>query len=180
MPREKRDIEVVAEGRYIRMLRRNDWEFVERLHITGIVVMIPVTRSGELVLIEQYRPPVDSIVIELPAGLAGDGEDKSSEGLEDAAQRELIEETGYRAGKLELVTEGPVSPGMSAEAISLYLATDLERIGAGGGDESEDITIYEIPLAEVHSWLEQERNKGKLLDPKVYAGVHFALRSQTR
>jgi len=180
MPRKKRDAEVIAEGDYIRMLRRNDWEYVERRNISGIVVIAPVTADGKLILIEQYRPPVDSIVIELPAGLAGDEDDHADEGLAEAAQRELLEETGYAAGRMELVTEGPVSPGTSAEVISLFLATGLKRVAEGGGDETEDITVHGVPLAEAHSWLEDQRAKGKQLDPKVYAGVYFALKSPER
>ena len=88
--------EVIAATRHLQLVRRGGWEYVERPNVTGIVVIVPVTRDGELVLIEQYRVPVDRPVIELPAGLAGDVPGTEGERLEAAARRELLEETGYR------------------------------------------------------------------------------------
>ena len=78
--------------------------------------MVAVTAENELLLVEQYRPPPNARVIELPAGLAGD--DDGAETLTDAARRELLEETGYHAGSLVKVAEGPASAGATGCVIA--------------------------------------------------------------
>jgi len=167
------DRKVVWEGRYIRAVVRGRWEFVERKNITGIVGMIPVTDDGRLVLIEQFRPAVDSRVVELPAGLVGDVPDQADEPLVAAANRELIEETGYRAGTMTRVFHGSASAGISAEQITFFLATDLEKVGPGGGDSSEQITVYEVPLGNVVDWLDAQASQGAVIDVKIYSALHF-------
>ncbi|MCW8925413.1 MAG: NUDIX hydrolase, partial [Xanthomonadales bacterium] len=81
-------------GRFLGMKEVDGWEYAFRTNASGVVVMVPVTDEGELVLVEQYRKPVDNRLIELPAGLVGDLDD-AGEGFKEAAQRELFEETGY-------------------------------------------------------------------------------------
>jgi ADP-ribose pyrophosphatase len=137
------------------------------------VVIIALTPDDSVLLVEQYRPPVSASVLEFPAGLAGDIPGREDEDLAVAALRELEEETGYRAARLKRITSGPISAGLSDEIITLFLAEDLERVSAGGGDESEAITIHEVPLLEVDGWLEDQRRAGVLVDPKVYAGLYF-------
>ncbi len=173
-------VKVLAQGKYIRFVQRNGWECIERLNITGIVILIPVTRENRVVLIEQYRPALRRKVVEFPAGLVGDIPGRRRESLKTAAQRELIEETGYRAGKLRFLTEGPPSAGLSSEHITLYLATDLKRVGQGGGDDSEEIEVFEVPRKKVSTWIESRRKRGVLVDPKVYAGLYFIDRSFSR
>ena len=167
------DRTVVWEGNYIQAVVRGRWEFVERKNITGIVGMIPVTDDGRLVLVEQYRPAVDSRVVELPAGLVGDLAGEEDEPLAAAAQRELIEETGYRAGTLERIFHGAASAGMSAEQITFFLAQSLEKVGPGGGDATEDITIHEVPLGDVIDWLDRKAAQGAVIDVKIYSALHF-------
>ena len=118
-------ITTLGEGKYIRLCSRDGWEYAERPGIGGIVVMVPITDQNELVLIEQHRPAVRASVIELPAGLAGDSSDVRDEPLVNAARRELEEETGYAAAEWTHLTEGPPSPGMSTEIITLFLARGL-------------------------------------------------------
>ncbi len=174
--RDSCDETVVWEGVYIRTVVSGKWEYVQRKNITGIVGMIPVTDDGKLVLVSQLRPAVGKKVIELPAGLVGDTEDTRGEPLETAAARELIEETGYRAGNLELACCGVASAGISSEEMTFYMATDLEKVGPGGGDETEDITVHEVPLAGVSAFLDDCRANGMLIDLKIYAGLHFCAR----
>jgi ADP-ribose pyrophosphatase len=114
-------------------------------------------------------------VIELPAGLVGDGEDAGEHGSV-AAGRELIEETGYEAQHIEEVAHGPATPGLSSETMGLFLATGLRRVGAGGGVESEQITVFEVPLGEVEAFLREQAGRGRAIDVKVYAALHFARR----
>jgi len=170
-PPERR---VILEGRYLRFLRRGRWEYVERVGTSGIVVIVPVTADGKLVLVEQFRVPVGRRVIELPAGLAGDTPGARRESLAAAARRELLEETGYAAGRLELVSVGPISAGLSTELISVYLARGARRVARGGGDATEDIRVHAVPLTEVEAWLRRAGKRGRLVDVKVYAGIHFA------
>lgn len=166
--------QVLAEGKFIRMVRRGHWEWAERTNTSGAVVIVAVTAEGEIVFTEQYRIPVGSRVIELPAGLVGDQPQLANEDLIDAAGRELFEETGYQADRFDLATEGPTTAGMTNEVVTILVARDVRRTGKGGGEASEDITVHVVPLAEAADWLERRRREGTMVDPKVYAGLYFA------
>jgi ADP-ribose pyrophosphatase len=162
------------QGKFISVVRSGNWEFVRRRNLSGIVGIVAVTRDDKLVLIEQFRPPVGAIVIELPAGLAGDVAGSGSEDLADAARRELFEETGYEARGMKRLAAGTASAGLCDEVITMYLATGLKKTGTGDGDGHEQITTHEIPLDRVESWLKRQVKAGKLIDLKVYSGLHFA------
>lgn len=165
-------------GRYLRLVERNGWEFVTRSNARCVAALVAVTDAGEIVLVEQYRKPVSADVIEIPAGLVGDLSDPDEPVLQ-AAARELEEETGFAAARLELVQECPSSAGMSDEMISFVLATGLTRVGPGGGDESEDIEVHLVPLTAADVWLERQQAAGKLLDPKVYTALYWLRNSAT-
>jgi len=169
---------VVWEGDYINAVVRGNWEFVERKNITGIVGMVPVTDDGKLVLVEQSRPALGTRVIELPAGLVGDTPDQRDEPFADAAWRELLEETGYSAGKMTRLFSGVGSPGITSEQMTFFLATELVKDGPGGGDETEDITVHEIPLEQVVDWLARRQAAGAIIDLKIYAGLYFCARDR--
>ncbi len=163
----------IASGRYLRLVRRGTWEYAERLGTSGAVCIVAVTDDRKLVLIEQPRPAMNGPVIELPAGLVGDGEDAGELGRA-AANRELIEETGFEAASIVEVAEGPVTPGLSNERVALFLATGLKRVGTGGGVDGEQITVYEVPLAEVEAFLREQAARGRAIDLKVYSALYFA------
>jgi ADP-ribose pyrophosphatase len=163
--------EIVASGRFVRLVRRDGWEWAERVGTSGVVVVVAVTPDDRVLLVEQHRPPVDARVIEMPAGLAGDLEGARDEALADAARRELLEETGYVAETMEHATTGPVSAGMTSECLAVFVARGLTRQGRGGGDASEDIVVHEVPRAEVAAFLKAREAAGCLVDPKVYAGL---------
>ena len=165
---------LVAEGRYLCLLDRGGWEFVERKNTTGIVVLVAVTEDRRLLLVEQWREPVGSRVLELPAGLAGDVAGAEDEALATAARRELLEETGYEASDLELLMVAPSSPGLTSETYTFFRASGLAKVAAGGGDASEDIVVHEVPLDGVEAWLQARAAEGFLIDLKVYAGLLFA------
>lgn len=160
-------------GRYLGLKESNDWEYAFRTNASGVVVLVPLTDAGELILVEQFRIPVNSRVIELPAGLVGDTDD-NDESIRTAAHRELREETGYQAAHLEELLTCPSTPGMADEIITIYFASGLERVSAGGGDDSEDITVHRVPLGQAPAWLESRRAEGIMLDPKIYAGLFWA------
>lgn len=161
------------KGRFLGLKENNGWEYAFRTNATGVVVVVPVTDAGELVLVEQYRPPVQSRVLELPAGLVGDnGDDK--EDFKIAAQRELLEETGFHAASLEEMVACPSSPGMSDEVFTVYYASGLERVAPGGGVGNENITVHLAPLDNFNEWLEALLKKGVMMDLKIFSGVFWA------
>lgn len=163
-------VEVLYEGKWLRMCRRGRWEYAERTHAEGMaVIVIALTPDDRVLFVEQERVPVGARTIEMPAGLVGDqpGEDT----LEDAARRELEEETGWRAAHVEVLLVGPTSSGMSSEQVAFVRARGLERVGTGGGDASEDITVHEVPRAEAAAWLMCRYAEGYALDMKLWAGL---------
>lgn len=160
-------------GKYLRVISEQGWEYVERSNCSGIVVIVAVTEDRKLLLVEQFRIPVKKPVIEFPAGLVGDLHENPDELLETAAKRELLEETGYKAACMNFLTEGPPSAGLSSEILTFFHATGLQKITAGGGDHTESIKVYEIPLKEVNAFLSKKRKQGVLLDPKIYSGLYF-------
>jgi len=166
--------ELICEGKHLRFLKRGGWEMVSRKNISGIVGIIAVTDDGKLLLVEQHRPPVDANVIEIPAGLAGDVAGSEHEELAIAAMRELLEETGYEAGEIREVGAGTSSAGICDELITLFMATKLVRKEDAHGDGSEKITLHEVPLAEVRSFLAQKIAHGARVDLKVYSSLYFA------
>jgi ADP-ribose pyrophosphatase len=164
---------IIADGKHIRLVARGRWEFAERKKVSGIVAIAGMTDQKKMILIEQFRAPVNARVIEIPAGLAGDIVGSEDEALEIAAQRELMEETGYEAKKFERLVTGAVSAGITSEVVTLFRATGLQKTGKGGGDGSEDIEVHEIPLDQVHDWIREREKTGAIVDFKVYAGLFF-------
>jgi len=167
-------IRSLYRGEFLEILRDRHWEYVRRTKASGAVVIIAVTDAAELVLVEQTRIPLHGKSIELPAGLVGDSESFVGEAYETAAQRELLEETGFRASRVEIVTQGPTAAGFSSEMLTLVRARGLVREHEGGGVDGEDITVHLVPLAAVHGWLEARRAEGYFIEPRIYAGLWFA------
>ena len=168
----------VAAGRFLRLVNAGGWEFVERVRATGVVAVVAVTAEGELILTEQFRRSLTGRVIDLPAGLAGDG--PRTEELVTAARRELEEETGYAATRLTLLAHAPTSPGLTNEVVSFFRAAGLKRVGAGGGVDGEDICIHLVKLQRADAWLRRKSRAGVHVDCKVYAGLHFARQASGR
>jgi ADP-ribose pyrophosphatase len=164
------DVETLYEGKWLRLRRRGHWEFAERTHGDGMaVIIIALTPDDNVLFVEQTRIPLGGRTIEMPAGLVGD--QAGTDTLEDAARRELVEETGWEPAKVEVLLVGPTSSGMSNERIAFVRATGLTRVGPGGGDDSEDITVHEVPRAEAPTWLLRKRDEGYELDLKLWAGL---------
>jgi 8-oxo-dGTP pyrophosphatase MutT (NUDIX family) len=174
---------ILWEGRFLRSvllryevrcnssncLEERDWEAFERVNCEGVIGIVPLTDNDEVVLIRQFRPPVNGFVVELPAGLVDRGES-----FEDAVRRELTEETGYKAGKLHFLAEGPMSSGASSEVLTVYIATDLVYSGIGTRDETEDIEVIIVSLDSLIERLEEMRKNGDHIDLKVYGLVEMA------
>ena len=154
-------------GKFLNVKIRNNWEFAERKNITGIVGIIAITDDEKLVLIEQYREPVQKTCLEIPAGLV------ENETLLAGAKRELLEETGYRAHNLEIIGHFPLTPGMTNEIMTTVIATNLEKINEGGGDENEDIKVIEIPLTSTFENIMKFESSEKLIDSKVFLALYI-------
>ena len=167
---------ILGGGRFLELRKRNGWEYVARRGVDAVVVVIAVTSDNKAVLIDQYRKPVRARVIEWAAGIVGDEPEFEGEHLLEAANRELEEETGFRAGRMRMIGHGPSSGGMASEIITFLQAEDLVRVGEGGGVGNEDIKVHLVPLDEVDAWLASRAGEGFLVDPKVYTGLYFLSR----
>ena len=159
------------QGAFLEFKESEKWEFVQRVNAARIVVIMALTTNGNLLLVEQYRPPVEGRVIELPAGLVGDS---GHEDVLEAAKRELLEETGYTAQNWECLIDGPLVPGMSTEWIYLFLAKNLEKSGTGGGVDNENIVVHEVAQSRFLSWVEEIQSRGCMIDPKIYTLWFYA------
>jgi len=161
--------ETLYEGHYLRLKKRDNWEYAERTNAGSAVIIIAVTPDEKLLFVEQFRVPMNASTIEMPAGLVGDLDENDT--IEIAAKRELLEETGWQAEEVKVLMIGPSSAGMSNEVIAFARARKLTRINAGGGDESENITVHEVPVKDAPLWLTQKIAEGYSMDPKLWAGL---------
>ena len=166
-------VETLCEGRWLSLRKRGRWEYAERNNPAGAVIIVAVTPQDRVLFVEQYRVSILQNTIEMPAGLVGDLAEQPDEDALVAAQRELEEETGYRCARLEFIHRGPSSSGMSTEMISFVRARDLQKVGPGGGDETENIVVHEVPRSEAGAWLFARAAEGYSIDPKLFAGLWF-------
>ena len=170
MPRPSPDtpIETRWEGRFITVKQQGTWEYVSRsrgIHAAVILAIDEGDDGRHVILVEQYRVPLKVQCLELPAGLVGD--DMVGEAAEIAAERELEEETGYRAAHWRIVGEFYSSPGMVSESFTLLIATGLTKIGNGGGVDGEDIIVHRVPLAGIADFVATKRAEGCGIDVRV-------------
>ncbi len=166
------EIKMLFPGKHISLVARGKWEYATRNTQRPAVGIVAVTDDEKVVLVEQLRPTVNATLMELPAGLAGDIVGAEQEPLLAAAQRELLEETGYTAAYWAELVSGYSSPGLTDEMIVLFLAEGLTKVAAGGGDASESIVVHEVPLLGVIGWLAE---RGYMADMKLLAGLYAAM-----
>ncbi|MGN6132847.1 MAG: NUDIX hydrolase [Aureliella sp.] len=164
-------------GKFLAVRRRGTWEYAVRPNARAVVGIVAVTVDQEIILVEQFRRPVDCPVIELPAGLVGDEAGGEHESCFTAAQRELVEETGYTSSQWSQLSTGPSSAGLTDEVVTLLLARNAQRESAGGGVGSEAITVHLIALDRVDQWLDEQIRGGRLIDFKLFAGLYFLRRA---
>ena len=153
------------QGKYLRIVRVGTWEFVERCGGVHAVVIF-AEHDGKVVLVEQPRTPLgDRKCLEMPAGLVGDEDPEAT--VEGTAIKELEEETGFTADRIEVIGEFFSSPGMVAEGYTLVRAHGLRRIGEGGGTEHEDIEVHLVPRGDIPDFVERKRAEGCAIDTKM-------------
>ena len=157
-------VETMWQGRYITAKREGTWEYVSRSRGIGAAVILAID-DGHVLLVEQYRVPLHRNCIELPAGLIGD--ETQGEDPMNAAARELEEETGYRAGRMQDLGEYYSSPGMVSESFRLVKATALHKVGDGGGTDDEDIVVHRVPVERIEAFVAQKRAEGCAIDVKM-------------
>lgn len=134
---------------------------------SGAVAVIAITEDGRIIMVRQFRKPLDRPLVEIPAGKLEQGEDP-----EHTARRELEEETGYRCTQLQYVTSFYTSPGFANEIIHLYYSDQLQK-GEPQTDEDEFVEVMEVTL---HEALELSRAK-EIYDAKTaYALQYLQLR----
>ncbi|MEW6286664.1 MAG: NUDIX hydrolase [Chloroflexota bacterium] len=162
--------ETLMQGRAFKI--RRDWlktpdgretkfEIIEH---GGSVVIIPVDEEGNLLFVRQYRHAAGQDLLELPAGTR-DGD----EPFEECAAREIREETGMEAGKLQKVGEFYLAPGYSTEFMAVYLATDLKH-NPLEADDDEFLSVEKIPMAEAI----RRAERGEIPDAKSLAALFMA------
>ena len=158
------DEEIMWAGQFVTAKRRGKWEYVARSRGIRAAVILAVD-DGHVLLVEQYRVPLGRNCIELPAGLIGD-HDADEDALTSAA-RELEEETGYRAERLETLGEYFSSPGMLSESFTLVQAHGLTKIGEGGGVDGENIIVHRVALNQLPQFVATKRKEGCVIDTKL-------------
>ena len=162
--------EVMCEGRFVRLVKRGKWEFASRARNISAVVIL-AEHEGKVILIDQPRVPLGARCVELPAGLVGDEDPNAT--VEATAIRELEEETGFTAARIEVLGEFYASPGMVSESFTLVRAHGVRRIGEGGGDDNEDIHVHLVARADIPNFLEQKRAEGFGIDVKLLIFLNF-------
>jgi ADP-ribose pyrophosphatase len=162
--------ELMWEGKFVRAFRRGKWEYASRARDIGAVVIL-AEYEGKIVLVEQPRVAPDCRCIELPAGLVGD--EDPNETVESTALKELKEETGFTAERIERLGDFYSSPGMLSEAFTLVRAHGVTKVGDGGGDENEDIMVHLVSRGDIPNFLEQKRAEGFGMDTKLLLLLNY-------
>jgi ADP-ribose pyrophosphatase len=173
VPDSDAPVETVWQGKFITAKRQGRWEYVARARGIRAAVIVALDDEGHLLLVEQYRVPLGRTCLELPAGLIGDGGDDEAD--ETAAARELEEETGYRAERIESLGEFYSSPGMVSESFTLVRAYGLTKVAEGGGVEGENITVHRVKLADVPAYVAECRGRGMAIDVKLLLALGTSL-----
>jgi ADP-ribose pyrophosphatase len=163
-------VEVMCEGKFIRALKRGRWEYVSRVGDMRAVVIL-AEYEGKMILIDQPRVALGGRCVELPAGLVGDEDPNAT--VEYTAVKELEEETGFTAERIERLGDFHSSPGILSEGFTLVRAHGVSRSGEGGGTEHEDIHVHLVPRGEIPAFVEQKRAEGFSIDVKLLLFLGF-------
>src|SRR5688500_12175923 len=158
------------EGKYVRALKRGRWEYVSRVGDVRAVVIF-AEYEGKTILIEQPRIAVGGRCLELPAGLVGDEDPGAT--VEETAVKELEEETGFTATRIERLGDFHASPGILSEGFTLVRAHGVTRSGDGGGTEHADINVHLVARDDIAEFVGQKRGEGFAVDVKLLLFLNF-------
>lgn len=133
----------------------------------GGVGIIPITKDNKIIMVKQFRKPLEKVVLEIPAGKIDPGEGQHPE---KTALRELEEETGYRTEELTYINDMYLSPGFSNEKLYIYAATDLVKVeNPRPQDDDEVLELYELTMEEA----KQAIQEGSICDAKTIFAVNY-------
>jgi ADP-ribose pyrophosphatase len=163
-------VETMWRGKYITALKRGRWEYVSRTGSTNAVVVI-AEHDGKIILVEQYRVPVGARCLELPAGLVGDEDENAT--VEETAVKELEEETGFTAERIEILGDFYSSPGLVAESFTLVARARRPKVGDGGGTEHEEIAVHLVERQDIPGFIDRRRLAGVAIDVKLLMFLDF-------
>lgn len=163
-------VEVMWAGKYLCALKQGRWEYASRVGEVRAVVIL-AEFQGKMILVDQPRAALGGRCLELPAGLVGD-EDPSAT-VEGTAVKELEEETGFTAARIERLGDFHASPGILAEGFTLVRAHGVSRSGEGGGTEHEDIQVHLVARSEIPAFVAQKRADGLAIDAKLLLFLNF-------
>lgn len=136
----------------------------EMVRHPGAVIVLPILDDGRIVLIRNYRILVQQWLVELCAGTIENGDPP-----DQTASRELIEETGYRAGKLQSLGHFYTTPGLTDEKMHAFVATDLTHVGQAL-EEDETIEVLSLTPNQAFALIE----RGEMVDAKSMLTLHLA------
>lgn len=169
--------EIIYNGKFIEVKKRHFlgqgkkpgiWEIVKRKTYGKIISIAAITENNELILEKIFRIPLNDYVIELPAGLM----DEKDESEEECVKRELLEETGYKVDKVNLLTSGPFNTGLTSDEMAIYLGKQAELIQKPELDLEEDIEVIKVSLKNLPDYLLNSKIK---VDLKIWAVMYFIL-----
>ncbi len=149
------------QGKYVRAIKRGRWEYVSRTNDVRAVVVL-AEFEGKTILVDQHRVPIGARCLELPAGLVGDEDPGAT--IEGTAIKELEEETGFTAERVERLGDFYSSPGMVSEGFTLVRA---HGVAPCGGKAEEDINVHLVARADIPSFVEQRRAEGYAIDVRL-------------
>lgn len=161
---------VAFNGKFVRIIEKTFktksgktgvWEVVERVKLhKRIVIIFALTKDRKVVLEKNYRVPLETYVIELPAGLT----DKEGEGEAEAAKRELFEETGYAAKEMIEVFTSVGAPGLTTSEYVYFFAPNAEFVGKQTADDEEEIEVFTVPLDKLVDFVLEPKENIKIDD----------------
>ncbi len=162
--------ETLCEGRFLRFVRRcfpgGQWEYTRRPNVPGVVVLFALTDDARVPLVRQFRVPLGMEVWELPAGLCDRDEPK-----EATAVRELEEECGLTAGRVEWLMRAPSCQASSASTLDFYLLEDVREVVAPPGDEHFPIECRLVPLGELEEFVAERMEAEEMVDARILAAL---------
>ncbi|MFH0739568.1 MAG: NUDIX hydrolase [bacterium] len=164
--------EVAFDGKFVRVIKKTFktksgkigiWEVVERVKLQKrIVIIFALTKDRQVILEKNYRVPLETYAIELPAGLT----DKEGESEAEAAKRELFEETGYVAKEVIEVFASVGAPGLTNTECVYFFAPSVEFVGKQTADDEEEIEVFTVPLDKLVGYVLEPR-PGIKIDDKI-------------